>query len=139
MKLITNNEVEEVFQNYPEKVKQQMYSLRELVINTASNIKEIDKLEETLRWGEPSYITKFGSTLRIDWKPKTPNQYAIYFKCTSKLVPTFKTLYKNEFNFEGNRAICFKLDEEIPRDELKQCISMAMMYHKLKHLPLLGV
>ncbi|WP_313111968.1 DUF1801 domain-containing protein [Aequorivita sediminis] len=139
MELITNYKVQEVFQNYPEKVKQQMLSLRELVINTASDIKEIDKLEETLRWGEPSYITKFGSTLRIDWKSKKPNQYAIYFKCTSKLVPTFKTLYKNEFNFEKNRAICFELDAEIPRDELKQCISMALMYHKLKHLPLLGV
>jgi hypothetical protein len=74
----------------------------------------------------------------MDWKQKSPDQYAIYFKCTSKLVPTFKTLYKNKFKFENNRAIVFKLDEKIPENELKHCIAMALQYHKIKNLPLLG-
>lgn len=138
MELTTDTAVEEVFDNYPKEVKQQMLYLRELVLKTASEIEGLKQLNETLKWGEPSYVTKSGSTLRMDWKVKAPEQYAMYFKCTSKLVPTFKTVFKDKFNFEKNRAILFKLNEEIPNAELIQCITMALTYHKIKHLPLLG-
>ena len=138
MELISDPRVKEVFDKYPGSVKSQMLKLRDLVISAASDIVELDKLEETLKWGEPSYLTKHGSTVRIDWKEKSPEQYAIYFKCTSKLVPTFRAVYKHKFKFEGNRAMVFNLNDEIPEPELKHCISMALTYHKIKHLPLLG-
>ncbi|MEH6763851.1 MAG: DUF1801 domain-containing protein [Aequorivita antarctica] len=138
MELISDPKVEEVFKNYPKLVKQQMLHLRKLVLKTASEIEGLEKLEETLKWGEPSYVTKNGSTLRMDWKAKNPEQYAMYFKCTSKLVPTFKTIFKDRFDYEKNRAIRFKLNEEIPETELKQCIAMALTYHKIKQLSLLG-
>lgn len=139
MKLESDPRVAEIFNDYPETVKQQMRTLRELILAVASQMDGLTHLEETLKWGEPSYLTKYGSTIRIDWKIKSPNQYAIYFKCTSQLVPTFKSLYGTIFNFEKNRAILFTLDAEIPVVELKHCISLALNYHKLKHLPLLGV
>jgi len=138
MELIINPEVKVVFNNYPKSVQNQLLYLRELVLSAASEIDGLGKLEETLKWGEPAYLTKNGSTVRLDWKEKDPQQYAIYFKCTSKLVPTFKTIYKDKFKFEGNRAIIFKLNDRIPEVELKRCISMALTYHKIKHLPLLG-
>ncbi len=138
MELTSNPKVIEIFNNYPKSVKHQLLHLRELVLSAASEIDGLEKLEETLKWGEPSYLTKHGSTVRVDWKGKTPEQFAIYFKCTSRLVPTFKTIYKNKFEFEGNRAIIFKLNDKIPDAELKHCISMALRYHKIKHLPLLG-
>jgi len=138
MKLTTNPQATQIFEKYPEKVQAQMLRLRELILSTASEIERLDELEETLKWGEPSYLTKYGSTVRMDWKEKNPDQYAMYFKCTSKLVPTFKKLYSEIFTFEGDRAIVFKLDDEIPEQELKHCISLALTYHKVKHLPLLG-
>ena len=139
MKILSNPKVEEVFNDYPVSVQEKMLNLRSLVLEAASEIKELKTIEETLKWGEPSYLTKHGSTLRMDWKRKNPNHYAIYFSCTSSLVPTFKAIFQNKFTFEGNRAIVFKLDEEIPRNELKHCISLALTYHKVKHLPLLRV
>ncbi len=138
MKLTSNPLVKDVFDNYPKSVHDQLLHLRELILSAASEIEGLEKLEETLKWGEPSYLSKYGSTVRIDWKEKNPEQFAIYFKCTSKLVPTFKTIYKDTFKFEGNRAIVFKLNDKIPEIELKHCISLALTYHKIKHLPLLG-
>lgn len=138
MELVSDPKVKDVFKKYPKNVKEQLLNLRELILNTATDINGLVELEETLKWGEPSYLTKHGSTLRIDWKEKTPDQIAMYFKCTSKLVPTFKKIYGNIFNFEGNRALLFKLDNHIPEKELKHCIAMALTYHKIKHLPLLG-
>lgn len=138
MEWITDPRVQDIFDNYPSSVKESMLNLRKLVLESALEIERLEKLEETLKWGEPSYLTKNGSTVRMDWKKKNPNQYALYFKCTSKLVETFKIIYTEEFKFEGNRAIVFQLEEPIPKKELKHCIGLALNYHKIKHLPLLG-
>ena len=132
-----NPEVEIVFDNYPNSVRKKTLTLRKLIIETADETEEIINLEETLKWGEPSYLTNIGSTIRIDWKPRTPHQYAVYFKCTSRLVPTFKMVFGNLFKYEKNRAILFDLDEIIPKKELKICIATALTYHKVKHLPTL--
>ena len=139
LKIKTNPEVETVFQNYPDSVRDKILHLRNLILETAKETETITALEETLKWGEPSYLTKIGSTIRIDWKPKTPDQYAMYFKCTSKLVPTFRMAYEDVFTFEGNRAIVFQLDEKVPEKELKSCIQAGLTYHKVKQLPMLGM
>lgn len=139
LEIKTNPEVKLIFANYPDGVRDKMLALRELVFETAKEVDEITKLEETLRWGEPSYLTTNGSTLRMDWKPKMPNQYALYFKCTSRLVETFKMIFKNDFVFDGKRAIVFQLEDDISKNELKKCIKAALVYHKVKHLPTLGI
>ena len=79
MELTSNPKVKEVFDNYPESAQNQLLHLRDLVLKAASEIDGLEKLEETLKWGEPSYLTKHGSTIRMDWKTKTPEQFAIYF------------------------------------------------------------
>jgi len=135
----TDPRVEPVFKNYAPKVRKKIKHLRKLIIDTAKELEDVQDLEETLKWGEPSYIAKKGSTIRIDWKEKSPEQYAIYFKCTSRLVETFKPIFKNEFEFEGKRAIVFQMEDEVPEQELKSCIAAALRYHKVKHLPTLGI
>lgn len=137
--LTKNAKVDEVFNNYPDSVRDKMQYLRALVLETASEIPEITNLEETLKWGEPSYLTKNGSTLRMDWKKKTPDQFQMYFKCTSRLVETFKQVFGNSFEYEKNRAIIFQLDQDIPVVALKKCIKATLMYHKVKNDPTLGI
>lgn len=139
LQIITNPEVKLIFNKYPGSVRNKMSALRNLIVETAKEMDKITSLEETLKWGEPSYLTKNGSTIRIDWKLKSPNQYAIYFQCNSRLVETFKRVFKNTFDFEGKRAIIFQLEDEIPAEELKYCIKAALAYHKVKHLPTLGI
>lgn len=139
LKIRTDARVALVFDNYPPDIRSRMEYLRTLILTTAEKIEGIGLLEETLKWGEPSYLTKIGSTLRIDWKSKNPNQYAIYFQCTSKLVPTFKMMYNNTFRFNGNRAIIFYIADPIPEEALRSCITAALTYHKVKHLPSLGM
>ena len=119
LKVKTNIEFEAKLRSYPDFVRDKMYYLRELVKETAAEIPEVIELEETLKWGEPSFMTKNGSTLRMDWKEKTPDQYQMYFKCTSRLVETFKLVFGNHFQYEKNRAIVFRIDQKIPMRELK--------------------
>jgi len=105
MEVLRNPKVMETINSYPAVVQQRLLALRKLILEVANQIDGLDALEETLKWGEPSYLAKHGSTIRIDWKPKKPEQFAIYFKCTSKLVETFKIVHKNTFRYEGKRAL----------------------------------
>ena len=138
MAKIENPEVARVFDGYPEPTRKKMLRLRQIVLDTASETEGVDALEETLKWGEPSYLTRGGSTIRMDWKARAPNRYAMYFNCNTSLIATFKDVYGDVFTFEGNRAIVFGKTDDLPVTELKHCISLALTYHRVKHLPLLG-
>lgn len=126
------------FLTYPDFVKPKLTYLRNLIELVARESETVQLLEETLKWNEPSYLTKKGSTIRIDWKAKKTEQYAMYFNCSSLLVPTFKMIYGECFSYEKNRAIVFDINAKVPEEELKSCINMALHYHSIKHLPLLG-
>jgi hypothetical protein len=139
LELKTDPKVEAVFANYPDFVRDKMQHLRKLVIETAEETEGITVLEETLKWGEPSFVTKNGSTLRMDWKEKTPDQYAMYFQCTSRLVDTFRLVFDHKFQYEGKRAIVFQLNQKIPELELKECIKASLRYHKVKDQMTLGI
>lgn len=139
MELIESPEVSKTIKKYPENIQDKLHYLRSLILETASETEGITKIEETLKWGEPSYTTKNGSTIRIDWKENNPKQYVMYFHCKTKLVDTFKEIYKDSFKFEGNRAIIFNTNDKIPVNKLKHCILLSLTYHNIKHLPMLGV
>lgn len=138
MKINQDPKVKIKFQSYPKKAKSKLKDLRNLIVETAKEIDGIKEIEETLKWGEPSYLVKKGTTIRIDWKSKTPDQYAMYLNCQSSLVPTYKMLFGDLFKYEKNRAILFDIDKEIPREELKECIELALTYHLVKNKPMLG-
>ncbi|MBB1480033.1 DUF1801 domain-containing protein [Pseudoalteromonas sp. SG41-2] len=132
-----NQSVKQKFTTYPENIAVVLHEIRSLILQVAVQ-DGITELEETLKWGEPSYISKIGTTIRFDHKPKSAEQFCIYFNCKTKLVETFKELYGDTFSYEGNRALVFKLNQTVPVKELAHCISLALRYKKIKHLPLLG-
>ncbi|MEM6263498.1 MAG: DUF1801 domain-containing protein [Bacteroidota bacterium] len=136
---IANPQVAAKFNAYPDHIKKLMGSLRQLIVDTAEEIGVEDELSETLKWGEPSYKAPKGSPIRIDWKAKNPEYYAMYVNCQSQLVPTFRQVFGDVFEFEQNRAILFKCKEQLPEEELKQCIKVALTYHQVKNQPLLGM
>lgn len=139
LQVTTHPDFEARMANYPKDIQAKMEQLRELVLETARKNPEVERLGETLKWGEPSFLAPHGSTLRMDWKEGAPNQYAFYFQCTSKLVHTFKLVFGNTFNYEGNRAIVFSLETPLPKAQLMACINATLTYHKVKHLPTLGL
>jgi hypothetical protein len=132
-----NTEVLAVFNSYPNKMKSKLLYLRRLILETAAALEGVGDIEETLKWGEPSYLTpksQSGSTIRIAWKESKKDQYSIFFKCTANLVSAFKEKFPRSFNFGENRSIDFTLVDEVPERELKQCIALALTYHRNKKL-----
>lgn len=129
--------VQEKFDGYPDHVKIILLELRSLVLDIV-HVHNLGEVEETLKWGEPSYLVKTGSTVRFDWKQKSPESYFIYFNCKTKLVDTFRELYSNDLEFQGNRAIVLRLNEPMPTSILRHCIELSLKYKSVRHLPLLG-
>ena len=130
-----NTAVAQAFETCPPAMRRKLLALRELIFQTAASTPGVGALEETLKWGEPAYVTsqsKSGSTVRIAWKKARPAQVAMYFNCQTTLVRTFRTLFANEFRFEGNRAIVFHESDALPTDALALCIESALTYHRAK-------
>jgi len=135
MRDFENDAVARIFDAYPASIRDRLLALRELVFDTAAATDGVGELEETLKWGEPAYVTarrRSGSTIRIDWKQRDPSRYAIYFHCRTRLVETFRTHFPDTFEFEGNRAIVFQESDVLPTDPLRACIAMALTYHLRK-------
>ncbi|MGH6714302.1 MAG: DUF1801 domain-containing protein [Bradyrhizobium sp.] len=123
--------VEAVFDAYPKPVKARLLALRRLIRDTAKATKGVGTLEETLKWGQPSYLTpetKSGSTIRIDQVKLVPGQYAVYFHCQTNLVETFRELYP-ELRYEGNRAVLLGAEDKVPEAALRHCVALALTYH----------
>jgi len=139
MEIIKTSDVDCVFNGYPEPMQKKLMFLRNIIMEAASEIPDIKTIEETLKWGEPAYIVEGGSTIRIAWKKSAPDQYAMYFNCKTKLIDTFKEVYKETFKYEGNRAIVFYASDKVCVEELRHCIELALTYHARKNRPLLGV
>lgn len=131
-------EIAQIIADYPDDVQAVFRDVRKLVLAVAKETVGIANTQETLKWGEPSYLAAGGSTVRMKWSKKQPKQFLLYFNCNSILVETFREIYRDEFTYDGNRAMSFPIDHKVPEAALKHCLSMAMQYHKLKRQPLLG-
>ena len=129
--------VKDKFETYPENISILLNDLRDLIFSVAEQ-EGIPAITETLKWGEPSYVSTIGSTIRFDWKAKYPDRYCMYFNCKTSLIETFREVYGNTFSYEGNRAIVFHTKQILPLKELSHCISISLRYNKIKHLELLG-
>ena len=124
--------VEEVFRAYPKPLQAKLLALRRLIFDTARTTQGVGALQETLKWGQPSYLTpetKSGSTLRIDRVKSATDQYAVYFHCQTDLVETFRGRYPTELTYGGNRSILLRAADEVPEAALRHCIGLALTYH----------
>ena len=61
-----DSRVKEKFQTYPEAIKARLNHLRRLILETAAETEGITEIEETLKWGEPSYLVKNGRIALFD-------------------------------------------------------------------------
>lgn len=130
--------VAQAFLTFPPEPRQRLLLLRELIFDTAAATPGVGTLEETLKWGEPAYVTaqsRSGSTVRLGWKRAEPARCAMYFNCRTTLVETFRGLFPTEFSYEGQRAIVFEPGDPMPADALAFCVAAALTYHLDKRAP----
>ena len=137
MRRFSDSDVASVFKAYPAGIRAKLMALRELVFEAARQTAGVGRLTETLKWGQPSYLTGetgSGTTVRID-RLKAGDGYAAYFHCQSGLIGQFRELYPDTFRYEGKRAIVFAPDDRVPVRELRHCIALALTHHARRKKP----
>jgi hypothetical protein len=133
LEAIDNPSVAAVFATYSERNRLALLGLRQLILDVATSTSGVGPLDETLKWGQPSYLTtesKSGTTVRID--QLSDDQVALFVSCQTDLMATFKAIYPDRFRYHGKRALIFSPNEPMPVDELRHCIALALTYKSRK-------
>jgi hypothetical protein len=129
-----NDAVAAAFVGHDARINSKLKTLRKLILDTARKTEGVGPLEETLKWGQVSYLTsesRSGSTIRIDRDKSADDQVALCFHCQTNLVETFRELYP-ELRFSGNRAILLDARAKLPEAALHHCVALALTYHLAK-------
>lgn len=132
VKRIEDAAVAAKFETYPTAQRRQLLALRDMVFNVAAATPGVGRIKETLKWGQPSYLTpetKSGTTVRIDAHPA--GGAAIYVNCQTNLVETFKAHYP-ALSYEGVRAVVLPPDAPLPKDALRHILALTLTYHARK-------
>ena len=112
-------------------------TLRALIFETAADTPGVGTIEETLKWGQPSYLThkpKSGTTIRLGWDD-AGTRISLFVHCQTSLVDTWRDRYGDTLTLIGNREIALPTDHPLPRAALQHCIAMALTYHLRKTAP----
>jgi hypothetical protein len=107
--------------------------VRSLIFETAARVEGVGHLTETLKWGEPAYLTEAtgsGSTIRLGWFRSSERDCAVLFNCRTTLVDDFRDWFPDAFAYEKNRAILLDSSEPLPQAPLSACLGMALTYHR---------
>lgn len=121
-------DVAAVFAGYPSEVRVPLEAVRALIFEVAGEA-EVGPLTETLKWGQPAYLTaatRAGSTVRLGVKDGRPE---VFFICTSGLVDRFREDFP-ELPYLGQRGIL--LEDALDEGALALCLRRALTYHRGK-------
>ncbi|WP_323797744.1 DUF1801 domain-containing protein [Nisaea sp.] len=125
-----NPAVAATYESFPPPLREGLLTVRKLIFATAAETPGVGTLEETLKWGQPAYLTpetKSGSTIRLGL-PKQGG-FALYAHCQTTIIPDFRSLFPDAFHYEGNRAVHFKEGAALPLDPLRLLVRSALTYH----------
>ncbi|MEM6940645.1 MAG: DUF1801 domain-containing protein [Pseudomonadota bacterium] len=104
--------------------------LRELIFDVAAETPAAGRVQEALRWHQPSYLTpetKSGSTLRIG--ASKHGGCALFAHCATDIISTYAATFQGCERIEGNRAVIFRNASEIVPDRLRLMIYHGLTYH----------
>ena len=121
------------FSAFPERVRARLLEARDLIFEIAAGIEGVGPLTETLKWGEPAYLTEAtgsGSTIRLGWFRSSERECAVLFNCRTTLVDDFRSQFPDVFAYEKNRAILLDARKPLDRPPLSTCLGMALTYHR---------
>ncbi len=131
MREFTESAVEDIFLNYPEKLRDSLLQMREIIFQVAAQ--QDIQIMETLRWWQPSYLpiqSKVGTTIRIDQFSEC--EVAIFFNCKTTIVEELKETFGASLRYSKNRAIIFNINAPLPMQTIEYCVAFGLSYFKRK-------
>jgi len=129
-------EVQGAFERYPVPVRERLLAVRALIYETAMDTDGVGPLTETLKWGEPAYLTEetgSGSTIRLGVVRDAPETAAVFVNCRTTLVDSFRSIAP-DLDYRGDRALLLPAAGALPVDSLRRCLALALAYKQVKRV-----
>jgi hypothetical protein len=126
-------EIATALERCPAAVQARLLELRELIFAVAAETDGVGTLTETLKWGEPAYLTEMsgsGTTIRLGVSRTEPEAAAMFVNCRTNLVDDFRAQFGDIFTFDGNRALIVPKEGPLPETPLAYCMRAALLYHR---------
>lgn len=127
-----SRDVETIFNALPAELRHRLVEIRSMIFDVAAADPRIGMIAETLKWGEPAYLTEAsgsGSTIRLGISRQAPDRAAIFFICRTTLVEEFRARFGAGFDYEGSRAVLLPKGVEVARPEVEFMLARALTYH----------
>ncbi len=127
------SEIDAVFARYPTDVRTCLLNIRRAIFHAASRIEDVNGIEESLKWGQPSYRgtgTRFGTALRLGCEGQQVPRAAVYVHCGTSLIEDLKATRGLTLETKGNRAILLAAGSAGPDDDIRAVIEAALIYRK---------
>lgn len=128
--LIPSN-VASAFAKFSLENREALFAVRAMIFEVAMTDPRIGPVEETLRWGEPAYITRkkrTGSTIRLGVE-KVTTQPALFFDCKTSVVEEMRGQFGALLTYSKNRAVLLDTNSEEAKAALRMGIASALTYH----------
>ncbi|MDH2349085.1 DUF1801 domain-containing protein [Bradyrhizobium sp. SSUT112] len=124
-------EVSRAFDALAAPIGRRLLQVRALIFATAAAHEQVGRLTETLKWGEPAYLTEAtgsGSTIRLG-RVRDSEHAAVLFNCKTTLIDTFRERFPDQFEYRQTRAVLLPTSGALPKQQLTVCLSLALTYH----------
>ena len=122
-------EVAKAFDAMPSDIADVLCEARLAILHTAKMTAGVGQLTETLKWGEPAYLTeapKTGTTLRLG---QIGGRAAVMVPCSTTIIEDARTVFGDLPELSGKRGLILGGDAQV----FGYIVSAALTYHMRKH------
>lgn len=119
-------DITKLYSNYSQNEQNKIQELIDLIESVAEEL--TIELTPSLKWNQLSFSCKQGTPIRVD--RFSEGTIGIFVHCQTTLVDEWRDMFGTTMNFSKTRAILLDSNAQLPRDELKMCIQMALNYKK---------
>lgn len=127
-----NKDITDIFEGFSSNIRRNLLRIRDIIYEEALSNSCVDELEESLKWGQPSYVSKnkAGTPIRLGLEKKSPGTFGLYVNCSTNLIETVRHMYGDKLTYDGNRGVLLVENDPLPEEELRHIINLALTYHR---------
>ena len=111
--------------------RRNLLEIRSLIFAEAANLPDPADVEESLKWGEPSYRLagrNRGKAVRINRHKSGMGKVAFFFHCRTGLIEQFREQLGDSVVFEGSRAVVLQGGPLLDADIVRHLVHQTFIY-----------
>jgi len=122
-------ELRDAFQSFDANTRGPLEVARKIILETASELDQIDQMDESLKWGQPSYAPtpKTGTPIRLGVTKS--GEPTLFVHCQTTLVSDLEADNAHGLQTIDNRAVVLPKTDLNAHQGLRNFVKAALTYH----------